>query len=141
MAWFLALQGVAHMSHQSSVYELQDSVDVDQIVQEMVSSATLDRVVPVPVVVPQNTRRQQKVTLYVRPAAWGLWTFYQLSEEDRRQLAQENPLLNALSQAAQQQAQAAQQQAQAAQAAQAGRVNPLTGQVGPGSSGSLGTRR
>jgi hypothetical protein len=138
MAWFLALQGVAHMSHQSSVYELQDSVDVDQIAQEMVSSATLDRVVPVPVVVPQNTRRQQKVTLYVRPAAWGLWTFYQLSEEDRRQLAQENPLLNALSQAAQQQAQAAQQQAQAAQA---GRVNPLTGQVGPGSSGSLGTRR
>lgn len=136
MAWFLALQGVAHMSHQSSVYELQDSVDVDQIAQEMVSSATLDRVVPVPVVVPQNTRRQQKVTLYVRPAAWGLWTFYQLSEEDRRQLAQENPLLNALNQAAQ--AQAAQQQAQAAQA---GRVNPLTGQVAPGSSGSLGTRR
>jgi hypothetical protein len=138
MAWFLALQGAANMAHQSSVYELQDSVDVEKIAQEMVSSATLDRVVPVPVVVPQNTRRQQKVTLYVRPAAWGLWTFYQLSEEDRRQLAQENPLLNALNQAAQQQAQAAQQQAQAAQA---GRVNPLTGQVGPGSLGSLGTRR
>jgi hypothetical protein len=134
MAWFLALQGVAQMSHQSSVYELQDSVDVDQVAQEMVSSATLDRVVPVPIVVPQSTRRQQKVTLYVRPAAWGLWTFYQLSEEDRRQLAQENPLLNALNQAAQ-------QQAQTAQAAQAGRVNPLTGQVGPGSLGSLGTRR
>jgi hypothetical protein len=134
MAWFLALQGVAQMSHQSSVYELQDSVDVDKIAQEMVSSATLDRVVPVPIVVPQSTRRQQKVTLYVRPAAWGLWTFYQLSEEDRRQLAQENPLLNALNQAAQ-------QQAQAAQTAQAGRVNPLTGQVGPGSLGSLGTRR
>jgi hypothetical protein len=134
MAWFLALQGVAQMSHQSSVYELQDSVDVDQVAQEMVSSATLDRVVPVPIVVPQSTRRQQKVTPYVRPAAWGLWTFYQLSEEDRRQLAQENPLLNALNQAAQ-------QQAQTAQAAQAGRVNPLTGQVGPGSLGSLGTRR
>jgi hypothetical protein len=134
MAWFLALQGVAQMSHQSSVYELQDSVDVDQVAQEMVSSATLDRVVPVPIVVPQSTRRQQKVTLYVRPAAWGLWTFYQLSEEDRRQLAQENPLLNALNQAAQ-------QQAQTAQEAQAGRVNPLTGQVGPGSLGSLGTRR
>ena len=134
MAWYLALQGPAHMAHQSSVYELQDSVDVEKIAQEMVSSATLDRVVPVPVVVPQNTRRQQKVTLYVRPAAWGLWTFYQLSDEDRRQLAQENPLLNALNQAAQ-------QQAQAAQTAQAGRVNPLTGQVGPGSLGSLGTRR
>jgi hypothetical protein len=134
MAWFLALQGVAHMSHQSSVYELQDSVDVEKIAQEMVSSATLDRVVPVPIVVPQNTRRQQKVTLYVRPAAWGLWTFYQLSDEDRRQLTQENPLLNALNQVAQ-------QQAQAAQSAQAGRVNPLTGQVGPGSLGSLGTRR
>ena len=138
MTWFLALQGTAHMTNQPSVYELQDSVDMDQIAQEMVSSATLDRVVLVPIVVSQNTRRQQKVTLYVRPAAWGLWTFYQLSEEDRRQLAQENPLLNALNQAAQQQAQAAQQQAQAAQA---GRVNPLTGQVGPGSLGSLGTRR
>ena len=126
MAWFLALQGAANMAHQSSVYELQDSVDVEKIAQEMVSSATLDRVVPVPVVVPQSTRRQQKVTLYVRPAAWGLWTFYQLSEEDRRQLAQENPLLNALNQAAQ-------QQAQTAQTAQAGRVNPLTGQVGRGS--------
>jgi hypothetical protein len=134
MAWFLALQGVAHMSHQSSVYELQDWVDVEKIAQEMVSSATLDRVVPVPVVVPQNNRRQQKVTLYVRPAAWGLWTFYQLSDEDRRQLAQENPLLNALNQVAQ-------QQAQAAQSAQAGQVNPLTGQVVPGSLGSLGTRR
>ncbi len=126
MAWFLALQGAANMAHQSSVYELQDSVDVEKIAQEMVSSATLDRVVPVPVVVPQSTRRQQKVTLYVRPAAWGLWTFYQLSDEDRRQLTQENPLLNALNQAAQ-------QQAQAAQTAQAGRVNPLTGQVGRGS--------
>jgi hypothetical protein len=106
MAWFLALQGPAHMAHQSSVYELQDSVDVEKIAQELVSSATLDRVVPIPAMLSQNNRRQQKVTLYVRPAAWGMWTFYQLSEEDRRQLVKENPLLNALSQAAQQRGQA-----------------------------------
>jgi hypothetical protein len=129
LAWFLALQGPSHMAHQSSVYELQDSADVEKIAQELVSSATLDRVVPIPAVLPQNTRRQQKVTLYVRPAAWGMWTFYQLSEEDRRQLAKENPLLNALSQAAQQRGQTG------------GQMNPLTGQMNPGSVGSLGPRR
>jgi hypothetical protein len=130
MAWFLALQGAVHMAHQSSVYELQDSADVEKIAQELVSSATLDRVVPIPAVLAQNPRRQQKVTLYVRPAAWGMWTFYQLSEEDRRQLAKENPWLNALSQAAQQRG----------QTGPSGQVNPLTGQMGPGGLGSLGTR-
>ena len=34
MAWYLALQGgPAHMAHQSSIYELQDSVDVEKIAQ------------------------------------------------------------------------------------------------------------
>jgi hypothetical protein len=103
MAWFLALQGPAHMSTQAAVYELQDSVDVETISRELVSSATLDRVVPIPAVLAQNNGRQQRVTLYVRPAAWGVWVFYQLSEEERRQLVQQNPLLNALAQAAAQQ--------------------------------------
>ena len=60
-----------------------------------------------------------------------MWTFYQLSDEDRRQLAKENPWLNALSQAAQQRG----------QTGPSGQVNPLTGQMGPGGLGSLGTRR
>ncbi|MDT5047371.1 MAG: hypothetical protein QOG75_3245 [Mycobacterium sp.] len=102
MTWFLALQGTAHMTHQPSVYELQDSADVDKIAQELVSSATLDRVVPIPAVLQQSTQLQQNVTLYVRPAAWGVWTFYQLSAEERRQLMAQNPLLSALSQAVQQ---------------------------------------
>ena len=130
MAWFLALQGAAHMAHQSSVYELQGSADVEKIAQELVSSATLDRVVPIPAVLAQSTRRHQKVTLYVRPAAWGMWTFYQLSDEDRRQLAKENPWLNALAQAQQR-----------GQAGPSGQANPLMGQMGPGSLGSLGTHR
>jgi hypothetical protein len=120
MAWFLALQGPAHMQHQTSAYELQDSADVDALAKELVSAVTLDRVVPIPAMLPQNGRRLQKVTLYVRPAAWALWTFYQLSDEDRRQLVKENPLLNAL------------QDAQRAQAGQAGQLNPLTGRPGPG---------
>ncbi|MDT5199719.1 MAG: hypothetical protein QOH34_1241 [Mycobacterium sp.] len=102
MTWFLALQGTAHMTHQPSVYELQDSADVDKIAQELVSSATLDRVVPIPAVLQPSTQLQQNVTLYVRPAAWGVWTFYQLSAEERRQLMAQNPLLSALSQAVQQ---------------------------------------
>jgi hypothetical protein len=102
MTWFLALQGTASMAHQPSVHELQDSADVDKIAQELVSSATLDRVVPIPAVLQQSAGLQQNVTLYVRPAAWGVWTFYQLSAEQRRQLMAQNPLLSALSQAVQQ---------------------------------------
>ena len=119
MAWYLTLQGPAHMAQQSSVYELQDWVDVEKIAEELVGSATLDRVVAVPAVLAPNPRGRQQVTLYVRPAAWGMWTFYQQSEEDRRQIMEQ---LNALSQAAQQ---------QRAQAAPTAQINPLTGQVGP----------
>ena len=118
MASYLALQGPAHMAHQSSVYELQDSVDVEKIAQELVSSATLDRVVAVPAVLAPTPRRRQGVTLYVRPAAWGMWTFYQQSEEDRRQLVEQ---LNALSQAAQQRA----------QTGPTAQTNPITGQMRP----------
>ena len=57
---------------------------------------------PVPAVLSANKRRHQKVTIYVRPAAWGLWSFYELSEEDRREMAKNNPVVNALAQAAQQ---------------------------------------
>lgn len=120
MAWFLALQGAAHMQHQTSAYELQDAADVKALERELAGAVTLDRVVAVPAMLPQNGRKQQKVTLYVRPAAWALWTFYQLTDEDKRQLVQENPLLNAL------------QAAQRAQTAQAGPINPLTGQPGSG---------
>ncbi|UMB71524.1 hypothetical protein [Mycobacterium paraterrae] len=133
MAWFMALQGPHHTAHQSMVYELQDGVDVDKIAQEMVSSATLDRVVAIPAVLSANKRRHQKVTIYVRPSAWGLWSFYELSEEDRREMAKNNPVINALA--------AAQQRAAAAQGKQGPggpmtvQVNPLTGQVGPANSG------
>jgi hypothetical protein len=130
MAWFLALQGPSQTPHQSLVYELQDEADVDKLSQELVSSATLDRVVSIPAVLSQNKRRHQKVTLYVRPAAWGLWAFYELSEEDRKQMLKDNPVINALAQA--------QQRGQAA-AGQRGpmtvQVNPLTGQVGPANAG------
>jgi hypothetical protein len=122
MGWFLALQGPTQASQQSSVYELQDATDVNQLAQDLVNAVSLDRVVPVPAMLPQSTQKRQKVTLYVRPAAWGMWTFYELSEEDRRQLMKNNPLLNAI------------QQAQRGQAAQAGGVgtNPLMGQPGSG---------
>ncbi|MGE2728824.1 hypothetical protein ACQI4F_05045 [Mycolicibacterium vaccae] len=119
MAWFLALQGPSQASHQTSVYELQDATDVDQLAQDLLSAVSLDRVVPVPAMLPQNARKRQKVTLYVRPAAWAMWTFYELTEEDRRALMRENPLMQAL------------QQQQAGQGGPA--ANPLLGQQpGPG---------
>ncbi|HEY1842815.1 MAG TPA: hypothetical protein VGG53_21830 [Mycobacterium sp.] len=133
MAWFLALQGPSHTPHQSMVYELQDGVEVEKIAQELVSSATLDRVVAVPAVLSANKRRHQKVTIYVRPAAWGLWSFYELSDEDRREMAKNNPVVNALAQAAQQRAAA--QGKQVPGGPMTVQVNPLTGQVGPVNSG------
>ncbi|MDY6997926.1 MAG: hypothetical protein SW019_15100 [Actinomycetota bacterium] len=131
MAWFLALQGATQPSHQSSVYELQDGTDTDQLAQELVSAVTLDRVVPVPAMLPQSTRKKQRVTLYVRPAAWGMWTFYELSDEDRRQLMKDNPLVQAIQQ----------QRGQAGQPGQPGQpggpaANPLLGQPGPGGFGA-----
>ncbi len=122
MAWFLAVQGPTQTSHQSSVYELQDGTDVDQLAQELLSAVSVDQVVRIPAMLPQNTRKRQKVTLYLRPAAWGMWTFYELSEEDRRQLMKENPLVNAI------------QQRQRQQAAQGGAAmaNPMRGPSDPG---------
>jgi hypothetical protein len=134
MAWFLALQGPSHTPHQSLVYELQEGVDTDKIAQELVSSATLDRVVALPAVLTANKRRHQKVTVYIRPAAWGLWSFYELSDEDRREMAKNNQVVNALAQAAAQQRAAAQGR-QAPGGPMTVQVNPLTGQVGPANSG------
>lgn len=125
MAWFLALQGPSHTPHQSLVYELQDGVDVEKLSQELVSAASLDRVVSVPAVLSQNKRRHQKVLIYIRPAAWGLWAFYELSDEDRKQMLKDNQVVNALAQAAKQRAQGKQGSPMTVQ------VNPLTGQVGP----------
>lgn len=133
MAWFLALQGPSHTPHQSLVYQLQDGVDTEKLAQELVSSATLDRVVSVPAVLSANKRRHQKVTIYIRPAAWGLWSFYELSEEDRREMAKNNPVVNALAQAAQQRAATA--QGRHTPGPMTVQVNPLTGQVGPANSG------
>lgn len=100
MAWYIALQG-SSQGQQSSTYELQDAVDVDNLAQELASAVILDRVVPVPAMLPASRGKRQKVTLHVRPAAWAMWTFYQMSEEDQRQMVQDNPLLNALAQSVQ----------------------------------------
>jgi hypothetical protein len=98
MAWFLAMQGPAA---KAVLYQLQDGVDVEKVADELASATTLGRVVAVPAVLQNN---QQKVTLYVRPAAWGVWTFYELTDEEMRSLATAaNPLIEALSQAAKQQ--------------------------------------
>ncbi len=125
MTWFLALQGPAHISNQSSNHQLQESVDVERLAQELTSAATLDRIVPIPAVL--ASPRRQDVTLYVRPAAWGAWMFFQLSDEDQQQM---RDTLSALARAAQQQ--------RAGQPGQPGQ--PITVQTGPGHLGPLGNR-
>lgn len=105
MPWFLALQGAPNKAGgQSLIYELDESADRTKLAEEMASSATLDRVVAVPAVFQSQTARRP-VTLYVRPAAWGVWAFYEMTEEERRQAMAANPLVNALAQAARQQQQ------------------------------------
>lgn len=96
MAWFLALNASPIKGGQSPTYELQESADIERITEEMASFAAADRAVAVPAVF--NNGRQQ-VTLYVRPAAWGAWAIYELSEEERRELMAASPLVNALAQA------------------------------------------
>ena len=44
--------------------------------------------------------RRQLVNVYVRPAAWGVWAFYEMTEEERREMLAANPLINAVVQAA-----------------------------------------
>lgn len=96
MAWYLALQGPPNRIGQSQSYELQGSANIHQLEQELSSSATIDRAVPIPVLF--HNRRE--VTLYVRPAAWGAWAFYEMTEQERRELAAASA--NALAQAANQ---------------------------------------
>lgn len=97
MAWFLALQGSPNKGGQSPTYELQESADIERISQEMASSAALDRAVAIPALLSAG---RQRVTLYVRPAAWGAWAFYELSDNERREMmAAASPLINAIAQA------------------------------------------
>ncbi|BBX23160.1 hypothetical protein MTER_25710 [Mycolicibacter terrae] len=96
MAWFLALNASPTKGGQAPTYELQESADIERITREMASFAATDQAVAVPAVF--NNGRQQ-VTLYVRPAAWGAWAIYELSEEERRELMAASPLVNALAQA------------------------------------------
>lgn len=128
MAWILALQSSGNTNNQSSNYELQETADVESISQEMISAAAIDRVVAIPVVL--RAPRVQNVTVYVRPAAWGAWTLFQLSEDDQRRLME---TINALSRAAQQ------QQQQRARPTQTVQINPFGGQPGPTGLGPLGT--
>lgn len=111
MAWFLALNATPTKGVQAPTYELQESADIERITQEMANFAAGDRAVAIPAVF--NNGRQQ-VTLYVRPAAWGAWAIYELSDEERREMMANSPLVNALAQAraAKQQGQQGQGQGQ-----------------------------
>lgn len=100
MAWYLALQGMPSKGGQSLTYELHESANPTALAAEMSAAATADRVVEVPAVLPP---RHQRVILYVRAAQWGAWAFYEMSDEERREIIASNPLLNAVAQAAKQQ--------------------------------------
>lgn len=100
MAWFLALQGTPNSIGQSLNYELQGSAEPERLAEEMSAAVVVDRVVAVPAML-EHFRKP--VTLYVRPAAWGVWSFYEMSEQERQEMRAANPLINALAQAARQQ--------------------------------------
>lgn len=97
MPWFLALQGPPNKVGQALTYELHESADLQQIAQDLTTAVTIDRAVAVPVIF---GARRQLVTIYVRPAAWGVWGFYEMTEEERREMMAANPLINAVAQAA-----------------------------------------
>jgi hypothetical protein len=96
--WFLTLQGPTHRTNESTVYQLADAVDIQKLQMQFVQEAAMGGVVSVPAVIGGNLK---PVMLYVRPAAWGLWTMYELTDEERTDLG--NTFMNALSQAIRQQ--------------------------------------
>ena len=98
MSWFLSLQGATHRTNVSTVYQLAENVDVQQLQREFLQEAAIGGVVSVQAVLGANLK---PITLYVRPSAWGLWTFYELTEAERQNLG--NTLMSALSQAMRQQ--------------------------------------
>ena len=102
MAWFLALQGPTHRTNESTVYQLADSANVERLQQQLLQEAAIGGVVSVPAVFGNNLK---PITLYVRPNAWGLWTFYELSDAERKELG--DTLRDALNQAMRQQQAAA----------------------------------
>ncbi|OBI07432.1 hypothetical protein A5715_17810 [Mycolicibacter heraklionensis] len=95
MAWFLALNATPTKGVQAPTYELHESADLERITEELATFAATDRAVAVPAVFSNG----RQVTVYVRPAAWGAWAIYELSDEERRELVANNPLVNALAQA------------------------------------------
>lgn len=112
MPWFLTLQGSPSKTGQSLNYELQESADIEQLAEELASPTSLDR----GVAVPAFFGNRRPVTVYVRPAAWGAWAFYELTEDERQKMMTANA--NAVTQAAQQQRARQQAQAQQVQAQQ-----------------------
>ncbi|MBV8293096.1 MAG: hypothetical protein JOY55_15025 [Mycobacterium sp.] len=94
MPWFLALQGPTHRTNESTVYQLAESAAVERLRQQLLQEAAIGGVVSVPAVFGNHLK---PITLYVRPSAWGLWTFYELSEAERKELG--NTFLDALNQA------------------------------------------
>ena len=108
MAWFLVLNASPAKGAQSPTYELQECADIERITMEMATFASGDRAVEIPAVF---NKGRQKVTLYVRPAAWGAWAIYELSEEERREMMAASPIINALAQARAAQQQQRRQQA------------------------------
>ncbi len=97
MGWYLALQGPNHTATQAVVHQLDSTADIEQISKEMSGAVAKDRVVPIPGVLQHLNKR---VVLHVRPAAWGMWTFYEMSDEERKKMAANNPVIGALAEAA-----------------------------------------
>lgn len=100
MAWFLALQGPTHRTNESTVYQLADTANIERLKQQLLQEAAIGGVVTVPAVFGNQLTA---VTLYIRPVAWGLWTFYELSDSERTDLPTGNAFLDALTQAVRQQ--------------------------------------
>jgi hypothetical protein len=100
MAWFLALQGPTYRTNESTVYQLADSANVERLRRQLLEEAAIGGVVSVPAVFGNQLR---PVTVYIRPVAWGLWTFYELSDDERKELPTGNAFLDALTQAMRQQ--------------------------------------
>jgi hypothetical protein len=101
MPKILALQGATHRTNESLKYQLDQSVDIDLLAQQLSRAALTNEVVSVAAVFANLIR---PITLYIRPAAWALWTLYELDDDEMRNLPTGNLLADIAQQLRRQQA-------------------------------------
>lgn len=87
MMRYLALQGTTHKADECVMHRLHESVDLQQLAQQLSLAATTGEAVAAVAVLPEVIR---PIPLYIRPAAWAVWWLFELSDEEVNEAIEQN---------------------------------------------------